>query len=165
MKELRKIELKDILEIASMLKDFWTSQLAVASDSDVLEDIRRMLDPGCISYLICYDSHIAGLIFVNEKYGYLNNIEYLYIKAEYRGKGLASFALKEIIKQVGAKNNYRVQIEVSPMNIKALKLYHKLGFKYIDTFTLSTSLDGKTKNISINNLDFFVNPKEAFRNK
>lgn len=41
MKKLKKIELKDILEISTMLKLFWKSQLAEATDSDVLEDIRR----------------------------------------------------------------------------------------------------------------------------
>ncbi len=163
MKSLKKIELKDILEVSHMLKLFWKSQLANVTDSDVLEDIRRMLDPDCISYLICLDNQVAGFIFVNEKYGYFNNIEYLYIKEEFRGKGLASYALKQVIMQVGSKNNSRVQIEVSPMNLKALRLYHKMGFNHIDTLTLSTSLDGQTTEMKINELTFFVNPKEAFK--
>lgn len=161
IKKLKKIELKDILEISTMLKLFWKSQLAEATDSDVLEDIRRMLDPECISFLICYNENVAGFIFVNEKYGFFNNIEYLYIKEEYRAKGLASFALREVMKIVKSRNN-RVQIEVSPSNVKALKLYHKLGFNHIDTFTLSTCLDGKTKDIEFSGLKFKVNPKEVF---
>lgn len=165
MKSLKKIELNDILEVASMLKLFWKSQLANVTDSDVLEDIRRMLDPECISYLICLNNQVGGFIFVNEKYGYLNNIEYLYIKEQFRGKGLASYALKQIMKQVGERNNSRVQIEVSPMNLNALKLYYKLGFNHIDTLTLSTSLDGKTNEVQINGLKFLVNPKEAFKTK
>lgn len=162
IKKLKKIELKDILEISTMLKLFWKSQLAEATDSDVLEDIRRMLDPECISFLICYNENVAGFIFVNEKYGFFNNIEYLYIKEEYRAKGLASFALREVMKIVKSRNNNRVQIEVSPSNVKALKLYHKLGFNHIDTFTLSTCLDGKTKDIEFSGLKFKVNPKEVF---
>lgn len=162
IKKLKKIELKDILEISTMLKLFWKSQLVEATDSDVLEDIRRMLDPECISFLICYDENVAGFIFVNEKYGYFNNIEYLYIKEEYRAKGLGSFALREVMKIVKSRNNNRVQIEVSPANDRALKLYHRLGFNYIDTFTLSTCLDGKTKDIEFSGLKFKINPKEVF---
>ena len=42
-KQLRKIQLNDIVELSSMLKDFWSTQLTEASDQDVLEDIGRML--------------------------------------------------------------------------------------------------------------------------
>lgn len=35
--------MNDIVELSSMLKDFWSTQLTVASDQDVLEDIGRML--------------------------------------------------------------------------------------------------------------------------
>lgn len=163
IKKLKKIELKDILEISNMLKCFWQTQQQNVTDSDILEDIRRMLDPTCISFLICYSEEVAGFIFVNEKYGYLNNIEYLYIKEEYRAKGLASFALKEVMKLVKEQDNKRVQIEVSPFNNKALKLYHKLGFNHIDTLTLATSLDGKVRPIKFNGLDFYVSPSEAFK--
>ena len=86
-KQLRKIQLQDIVELSSMLKDFWSTQLTEASDQDVLEDIGRMLSKKGLAYLIIYDSSIAGFIFVYDKYGYVNNIEYLYIKEEYRGKG------------------------------------------------------------------------------
>ena len=32
-----------IVELSSMLKDFWSTQLTEAGDQDVLEDIGRML--------------------------------------------------------------------------------------------------------------------------
>ena len=154
---LKKVTLSDLTELSLMLKDFWhsqlveasdediledvrSSQLVEASDEDILEDVRRMLSPKCFGYLIMLDDSIAGFTFVNEKYGYTNNIEYLYIKPEFRRKGLASFALKKIKEIVLAKGNSRVQIEVAPNNISALKLYYKQGFTSIDTITLSTSI-------------------------
>ena len=139
-KFLRKIALCDLNELSLMLKDFWHTQLVEASDEDILEDIRRMLSPKCFGYLIMLDDNIAGFTFVNEKYGYTNNIEYLYIKPEFRRKGLASFALKKIKEIVLAKGNPRVQIEVAPNNLSALKFYYKQGFTSIDTITLSTSI-------------------------
>lgn len=163
MKSLKKIELKDISEVAKMLKDFWKSQLVEASDNDILEDIRRMLDPECISYLVCYNDDIAGFVFVNEKFGYFNNIEYLYIKDEYRNKGLGSYCLSNIIEIVKKKQNGpRVQIEVSPSNINAMKLYHRLGFNHIDTITLSTKLDGEIIKKEVFGMDFYMNPKSLF---
>ena len=117
-KELKSIELDDLKELQTMLKDFWTTQLVEASKADILEDIRRLLSPKCYSYLIMCDDNIAGFIYINEKYGYVNNIEYLYIKEKFRGNGLGSFALskiKEILKEDGLD---RVQIEVNPSNLK-----------------------------------------------
>lgn len=160
---LRKIELRDISRLSELLMAFWKSQLYSPSESDVLEDIRRMLDPKGIGRLVCHGEDIAGFIYVNEKYGYLNNIEYLYIDKAFRGKGLATFAIEEIKKMVLAKDNERVQIEVSPNNVRALKLYHRLGFTSIDTVTLSTGIAGKTEDIVLRDLTFRINPKEAFQ--
>lgn len=161
-KRLRKIQLRDIVELSSMLKDFWSTQLTEASDQDVLEDIGRMLSKKGLAYLIIYDSNIAGFIFVYDKYGYVNNIEYLYIKEEYRGKGLASFALRAVMEKVLEKGSPRVQSEVSPYNRKALKLYHRLGFNHVDTLSLSTSLPGKKRKMEFSGLEFYANPESEF---
>lgn len=161
-KQLRKIQLQDIVELSSMLKDFWSTQLTEASDQDVLEDIGRMLSKKGLAYLIIYDSNIAGFIFVYDKYGYVNNIEYLYIKQEYRGKGLASFALRAVMEKVLEKGSPRVQIEVSPYNRKGLKLYHRLGFNHVDTLSLSTSLPGKKRKMEFSGLEFYANPESEF---
>ena len=155
--------MRDISRLSELLMAFWKSQLCSPSESDVLEDIRRMLDPKGIGRLVCHGDDIAGFIYVNEKYGYLNNIEYLYIDKAFRGKGLATFAIEEIKKMVLAKDNERVQIEVSPNNVRALKLYHRLGFTSIDTMTLSTGIAGKTEDIVLRDLTFRINPKEAFQ--
>lgn len=154
--------MQDIVELSSMLKDFWSTQLTEASDQDVLEDIGRMLSKKGLAYLIIYDSNIAGFIFVYDKYGYVNNIEYLYIKEEYRGKGLASFALRAVMEKVLEKGSPRVQIEVSPYNRKGLKLYHRLGFNHIDTLSLSTSLPGKKRKMEFSGLEFYANPESEF---
>ena len=148
-----------------MLTLFWKSQLYEASKAEILEDIRRLLNPKCFSYLIMHDDNIAGFIYANEKYGYNNNIEYLFVKAEYRNLGLGSFALNEIKKIILANDNDRVQIEVNPSNVKALKLYHSLGFDNIDTITLSTGIVGEKEDIKLFNLDFKINNRNLFSYK
>lgn len=158
MPYLKKIELDDLQELSTMLKDFWKTQQQDVSKGDILEDLRRLLEPKCVSYLIMSDDkQIAGFIYVNDKYGYVNNIEYLYIKDTFRGQVLGSFALLEIKQILMNKGNERVQIEVMPSNTKALKLYHHLGFDSIDTFTLSTKLPGKTKQIELMGFSFKIN--------
>ena len=161
---LKAIELDDLKELQLMLKDFWTTQLYDATKADILEDIRRLLNPKCYSYLIMSDEKIAGFIYVNEKYGYNNNIEYLFVKKEFRGKGLGLLALEEI-KKIILPSQGRVQIEVNPSNDKALKLYHSLGFNNIDTITLSTGIVGETEQIHILGEDFLINKRSLFSYK
>ena len=163
--ELCKVELQDLKELSILLVEFWKTQLFNPTDADILEDIRRMIDPKGIGRLILHGGEIAGFIYVNEKYGYLNNIEYLYIRKAFRGKGLATFAINEIKKIVLSRGNDRVQIEVAPNNIRALRLYHRLGFSSIDTWTLSTGIHGKTEEMVFRGLNFRINPKEVFQLK
>lgn len=163
--KLCKVKLNDLEELADLLVKFWKSQLYNPTDADILEDIRRMIDPKGIGRLILHKGKIAGFIYVNEKFGYLNNIEYLYVDEPFRGLGIATFAINEIKKIILSKGNERVQIEVAPNNIKALKLYHKLGFTCIDTWSLSTEILGETVDINYKGLDFKINPKEVFQNK
>ncbi len=164
-KFLKQIELDDLKELENMLKDFWTSQLYEATKDDILEDIRRLLSPKCFAYLIMNDDKIAGFIYVNEKYGYINNIEYLFVKKEFRSLGLGSFALDEIKKILFKAGNDRVQIEVNPSASKNLKLYHDLGFDNIDTITLSTGIIGETEVVHVFNDDFKINKRSLFSYK
>ncbi len=164
-KALRNIELDDLKELQIMLQDFWSTQLVEASKADILEDIRRMLSPKCYSYLLDVDGETAGFIHVDEKYGYVNNIEYLYIKPEFRGQGLGSFVLDEIKKILFAHGLKRVQIEANPSNLKALKLYHSLGFDNIDTLTLSTEIVGKTETRTVFGLEFKMSDMSLFAHK
>lgn len=164
MKSLRKVELKDLNALIKLLQEFWKTQLFNPKDSDILEDIHKMLDERGIGRVIEVDGNIAGFIYVNEKFGYINNIEYLYIDKAYRGKGLATFAIEEIKKLVFERGNDKVQIEVVPNNYRALKLYHKLGFTSIDTFTLSTKISGsKREELKFRDLTFLINHKEDFK--
>ena len=161
----KKIELDDLKELEIMLKEFWKTQLVDASKEDILEDIRRLLSPKCFAYLLMYNDSIAGFIYVNEKYGYMNNIEYLYVKKEYRGLGLGSFALKEIRNVLLSSGEERVQIEVNPSNLKAVKLYHSLGFNQIDSITLSTEIIGDTEEANLFGLPFKINKLSLFAHK
>lgn len=79
------------------------------------------------------DSVIIGysiLIFYwsNEYGGNILNIDELYVKSEYRGRGVATQFLKHIPRTFEDRI-VAVQLEVSPSNTNALDYYMKLGFK------------------------------------
>ena len=123
--------MQDIVELSSMLKDFWSTQLTEASDQDVLEDIGRMLSKKGLAYLIIYDSSIAGFIFVYDKYGYVNNIEYLYIKEEYRGKGIGTQMMIQMLELLKKQGLRRASLAVQKANY-AVNMYERVGFRTVD---------------------------------
>ena len=162
---LKEIELDDLNILSVMIKDFWKTQIYEASKSDILDDIRKFLSKKSCSYLIVYEDNIAGFIYVNEKYGYLNNIEYLYVRDEFRGKGLGKFALTKIKEILLSRGEHRVQIEVNPAATSNIKLYHDLGFDNIDTITLSTNIIGEKEDIEMFGMTFKVNKAKLFKKK
>ncbi|MCD6493175.1 MAG: ribosomal protein S18-alanine N-acetyltransferase [Archaeoglobaceae archaeon] len=54
------------------------------------------------------------------------------VKKEFRGKGIGSMLLKEVIKRCKNKGKHRILLEVRVSNVVAQKLYKKNGFKTIE---------------------------------
>ena len=81
--------------------------------------------------ILCMDVAIAGysiLVFYwsNEHGGNIINIDELYVRKEYRGKQIASNFIKHLItKYRGAVS---LQLETTPSNEGATRLYKRLGF-------------------------------------
>jgi ribosomal protein S18 acetylase RimI-like enzyme len=59
------------------------------------------------------------------------NLHKIYILSEYQNKGIGSKIIKQIINE-GKEKNIPVIVKVLKCNIKAQKLYEKLGFKKYD---------------------------------
>ncbi len=86
---------------------------------------------------ICeYDGEIVGYVlfaktFSQEAGGLVLWVEELYIKEEFRGKGIGSRFLAELIKTLpeGVK---RIRLETERDNEGAVKLYTSLGFTFLD---------------------------------
>ena len=61
-----------------------------------------------------------------ERCGFISNV---YVKKEYRRKGIAKKLIKEIIGWFKKKGATKISLELYKDNIAAIKLYHKFGFK------------------------------------
>ena len=77
-------------------------------------------------------------------------------------RSMSASCASAVMEKVLEKGSPRVQIEVSPYNRKALKLYHRLGFNHVDTLSLSTSLPGKKRKMEFSGLEFYANPESEF---
>lgn len=89
-----------------------------------------MNDKNSILYVIKKNDIILGSCTVDIS----SNSNYLYglaISKEYRGQGIGSYFVKNIVNELISKNNKDFQIAVDDTNIGAKKLYENLGFEYI----------------------------------
>lgn len=89
-----------------------------------------MNDKNSILYAIKKKDIILGSCTVDIS----SNSNYLYglaISKEYRGQGIGSYFVKNIVNELISKNNKDFQIAVDDTNIGAKKLYENLGFEYI----------------------------------
>jgi ribosomal-protein-alanine acetyltransferase len=56
----------------------------------------------------------------------------LSVKKEHRRQGIASYLLKNFIKEISTINIKQIELEVKRKNISAIKFYQKNGFEIVD---------------------------------
>jgi len=86
--------------------------------------------------IIEYNSSISGyvnlsLTYSNEANGMVVLIEEIYIKPEFQGNGLGSYALTWVLNKYRGKA-MRYRLEVCNSNSGAINLYERFGFKNLD---------------------------------
>lgn len=100
-----------------------------------IEELTRYPEKGMIT-LFEIQGKIVGysiIIFFwsNEYGGNFTIIDELYVSPEYRGKGLATTFI-EYLKNQKLRRSVAIELEVTPSNDQARKLYTRLGFEEAD---------------------------------
>jgi RimJ/RimL family protein N-acetyltransferase len=79
----------------------------------------------------------------NKGFGYVSNdIPELgmALKTEYRGKGIGTALLKELIDELKEKGIKGISLSVDPGNLAAVKLYQRFGFKEVGMVDTSITM-------------------------
>ena len=105
---------------------------------NTFESFAKHPDRGSIMVLE-YDTEVIGYAILvnfwnNEFGGNITNIDELYIKKEFRSQGIGTNFIKFLSKHK-PHNSVALQLEVSPQNKKAQKLYKSLGFRLHENAT------------------------------
>lgn len=137
---IRKIEQKDKDEFIKMSQMMYTSD-AVAHNIPVEHHLRTFdelmkSDVYAQAYILEYDKETAGYAllaktFSREAGGMVIWIEELYIKEEYRSKGLGS-EFFYFIEENKSIDTARLRLEVEDDNTGAIKLYKHMGYEFLD---------------------------------
>ena len=100
-------------------------------------------------FFIEEDGEEAGLIFMAKHGGSVVWIENLYVKPEFRRRGIATRAIG--LAEEYAINEMKapaVNIDVIPQNIDAIRLYHSLGYDTLHMITLRKHVNGNNRTVS-----------------
>lgn len=136
---IRNIRLEDKNDYIKMTKEFYTSPAVLHSIPE--EYIHITFDnivndtPYAKGYIIEDDGLVAGYILLsltysNEAGGLVVLVEEIYIKDDFRGRGIGKKALTKIKEMY--KEAKRFRLEVTKENKGAIKLYKNLGYEDLD---------------------------------
>lgn len=81
------------------------------------------------------DDQYVGFAHLGVRADAADWLEHLYVKPQYRNKGLGSEAIK-LLEDIVKEYSISMYIEVSARNLKAMDLYHRLGFDTLNTITI-----------------------------
>lgn len=140
---IKIIEATNIKELAALASEiwheYWTAILSPQQIDYMVEKfqseraiLNQLKKENYIYFFIQYDNKNAGYIGLSKKNDYLF-LSKLYIKKEFRHRGIGTEAF-EFIKDFASKNNYsRITLTVNKYNTNTINAYNKWKFIRIDS--------------------------------
>lgn len=97
---------------------------------------------GCI-LLAFYDGKLAGCVALRKFEKSICEMKRLYIRPEYRGKGIGKTLSKEVINQAQEKGYKSMRLDTLPFMKEAITLYISLGFREIKPYRYNPFEDAR----------------------
>ncbi len=134
--KIRPIRKEDKAELIEIMTEFYSSPAVLTKPNRKLfeKDIDNCVGelPFVEGFVAELDGVIAGYTMISKGYstergGICVQIEDLFVKSEFRGKGIGE-KLLSYVEQTYKNVAARIRLEVEPSNLRAVKLYEKCGF-------------------------------------
>ncbi len=139
MLTFREITPQDRDFVLPMVRDFYRSEAVLHPvDPEILErSFRAAADPGeplLRGVLILEDNAPAGYLYLTQCYaaevgGRCVVLEEVYLKPEFRGRGLGTQVMAWLRREYPKARRFR--LEVTQENAGAVRLYQKAGYEYL----------------------------------
>ena len=121
---------------AERIAAFWLAHSDhVQTREEALDDLRAWTSDGHRFYFLDADTAAAGFVHLGSRGGEIDWIEELFIRPEFQGRGLGAAALEAIGEMVRGYSE-SLYLEVAARNLRALRLYRRVGFDCLNTVTL-----------------------------
>lgn len=95
--------------------------------SALIDMIRRQGVDLSASYMICDEEHCVGAALIGRR-GWFSRLAAISIIPEYRGKGIGSYILKQLIEDARKRQDRSLWLEVIDKNEMGVQFYNQLGF-------------------------------------
>lgn len=139
IKEASESELKEIYELAGENRLEATNDQSIDNQMKMLVDYEHARKYN--AYFLCLkeESTLIGWILIDRATDYLTGrrvgwISDLYVKKEHRNRGFANLLIEEAFHEFKNQGYSDVRLNVYAHNVKAIKLYEKIGFKDVSKF-------------------------------
>jgi len=133
---IRKMRASDEDEVFAMMRVFYDSPAVQHDSSDAVlrQDIADCVGdmPLLDGYVFEYGCAVAGYAMVSLGYstevgGLSPWIEDIYLKEQYRGRGIAEAFFQKLPELYPAARRFKLEVE--PENARAIRAYHKYGYE------------------------------------
>ena len=102
-------------------------------------------------YIIAFEERRVGFVHIGYRGENVAWIEDIYVDSAFRGRGIASQAIKLAEELIAQNKTYTaVCMDVSPRNSDALKLYHRLGYTNLNLITVRKEFGDNKRDKKVN---------------
>ena len=132
----RQVKRADYSELRGMIHELYREDPSTKqiSDKKISKTFRKLRDKPDKGKIVIFEDEkeLVGYAILipywsNEYGGNILHIDELYVKADYRDRGVATSFLKQLVRR--NHDAVALQLEVTPSNTRALNYYQKLGFR------------------------------------
>ncbi|MBD3259429.1 GNAT family N-acetyltransferase [Candidatus Woesearchaeota archaeon] len=137
--KIRKAKKEDFKEYHEIRKEDWDEYLKQQgskrkiTSNQIRKEFNKFVTTKNHLMLLCKkDKEVTGYLigtFIKNPYDKLGYVDNLYVRKEFRRRGVAGKLLKEFIRIMKTKGVDKIQLGAGKENRGALKLYKKLGFE------------------------------------
>lgn len=119
--KIRAMARGDIPQLARMEKEIFSNPWSEETFAALLE---RSYDLYLVAETDGHPVGCAGMVLLGEE----GDIDKVMVAPEYRGKGIASELMRELLAEAGRRGAESFTLEVRAGNVPAIRLYEKYGF-------------------------------------
>ena len=134
---IRLVPYKDEKDIAgNLIITFWQAHNGITpSFDDALDDLKNWTKEGHKLFFITLDEKKIGFIHLGSRGCEIDWLEDIFVLPTYQNKGIGSEAIR-LAEDIVKTYSECLYIEAAARNIKAIRLYRKIGYDCLNTITI-----------------------------
>ena len=105
------------------------------SYEEAVEDLKNWTKPGHYLYFISLDNDLIGFVHLGNRGCKADWLEDLFVLPQFQRKGIGSRAI-QLAENIVKEYSDSLYIEAAARNMKAIRLYQRLGYNCLNTITI-----------------------------